>query len=460
MAIHEIHVAVFIRRLGFLVGLLPALPLGLPPDFVRKAWVTALPGTPTKMEFAPDGRLFIAGDDATVRIVKAGKLLPVPFVNAPAVKKGGSIRGLALDPEFATSPWVYLFFFHTLPTGQNEQRVSRFRASVVNPDMAEVGSEQVIMPGIAGTGHQGGGMYFGKDGMLYVATGSPGSQDLSVLGGKVLRLNPKAYPKVIPEDNPFVGRAGARPEIFALGLREPFSSSVDPATGEGYIHDVGGSAFEEVNKVVRGANYGHPKCEGLCGGTEFTAPFGLWANQGGSCIAGGTFYRGRRFPPAYEGSFFASDETKKKILWRGAKGKFTDWETTEGSVTEIRVGPDGALYWADRGRKTVFRTEYTGPVAIADRDRVTSASLPEPISRVIRAATGESLRFASSALRPGLSLRVFDLGGRPVGGRIADPSPTWNPREHAAGPGTYYYLLESVSPGGETALKRGTFFIL
>lgn len=394
-------------RMAFF-SLLPlmGLALALPPDFQRTAWVTGLPGTPTKMEFAPDGRLFVAGDDASVRVIKNGKLLPTPFVIAPAEKKGGSIRGMALDPDFPGNGYVYLFYAHPLATGGNEQRITRFKTSAANPDVAEAGSEQVILDRIAGNGHLGGGLFFGRDGMLYAATGSPGSQDLANLGGKVLRLNPSAYPAVIPTDNPFVGKAGARPEIYALGLREPFSSAVDPFTGEGYINDVGGSKFEEVNRIVKGANYGYPDCEGVCGNGKFENPWGNWAHAGGSCIAGGTFYRGDRFPAKYQGTYFASDETRKRIVWRNAAGSFADWETTEGSVTDMRVGPDGALYWADRGRKTIYRTIYTGPTGLAVSGSASATALLE------------SKRGAHRTSAPGARFRLGTGSWREARGKV------------------------------------------
>ena len=151
------------------------------------------------------------------------------------------LLGIAFDPNYATNRYVYLYYTRATPSIKN--RVSRFTASVANPDLVTAGSEVVLLddiPSDAGN-HNGGAVHFGLDGKLSIATGDGGqtsanSQSLATLAGKLLRLNPDG---TIPADNPFVGTAGARGEIWARGLRNPFTFGIDPTTGKIHINDVG-----------------------------------------------------------------------------------------------------------------------------------------------------------------------------------------------------------------------------
>ncbi len=170
------------------------------------------------------------------------------------------LLGVAFDPSFATNRFVYVYY--TRSTIPIKNRLSRFTASATNLDVAQTGSEVVLLdniPSDAGN-HNGGAIHFGRDGKLYVAIGDGGithtnAQDLGSLSGKLLRLNPDG---TIPFDNPFVSRAGARGEVWAYGLRNPFTFAVQPGTGTIFINDVGEASWEEINLGAAGANYGWP----------------------------------------------------------------------------------------------------------------------------------------------------------------------------------------------------------
>src|SRR5262249_40471258 len=161
----------------------------LPTGFTETPLTTALT-VPTAMTFAPDGRLFVAEQGGTLRVIKNGMLLTQPFVTVQTVPTAGTERGLlgvAFDPAFATNNFVYVYYTAASPTIHN--RVSRFVAS---GDVAVAGSEQQILnlPDLGPTNHNGGAIHFGPDGKLYVAVGDnangANSQSLATPLGKIL----------------------------------------------------------------------------------------------------------------------------------------------------------------------------------------------------------------------------------------------------------------------------------
>src|SRR5882762_8594737 len=151
--------------------------------------------SPTAMEFAPDGRLFVAEQAGHLRVIKNGSLLPTDFVTLSVTSNSErGLLGIAFDPNFATNGFVYLYY--TRAASPIKNRVSRFTASVSNPDVAQANSELVILDNIASDAgnHNGGAIHFGLEGKLYVAVGDGGadssnSQSLGTLSGKLLRLN-------------------------------------------------------------------------------------------------------------------------------------------------------------------------------------------------------------------------------------------------------------------------------
>lgn len=228
----------------------------------------------TAIELSPDGRIFVCEQAGNLRIISSNALLPTPFLTLSVNNSSErGLLGVTLDPQFTTNRFLYVYY--TTPSSQN--RVSRFRASISNPNIAEAGSETVLLefPSPAGN-HNGGALHFGGDSMLYVAVGDgaqgSNAQSLSNLHGKILRINPKNFPNIIPADNPFVSTSGARGEIWSYGLRNPFTFSFDPVSGVFHINDVGQSTYEEINLGRKGANFGWPTCEGNCSTSGFDNP--------------------------------------------------------------------------------------------------------------------------------------------------------------------------------------------
>jgi len=316
------------------------------------------------MEFALDGRLFVAQQSGHLRVIKNGSLLPADFVTlSVASNSERGLLGIAFDPNFASNGFVYVYYTRSASPIKN--RVSRFTASASNPDVAQANSELVILDNIASDAgnHNGGAIHFGLDGKLYVAVGDGGSnasnsQSLGTLSGKLLRINSNG---TIPSDNPFVATAGARGEIWALGLRNPYTFAGDPLTGKIHINDVGQSSWEEINLAIKGANYGWPTCEGMnCGSNpNFTNPIYTYSHSVGQAITGGAFYRAGRFPAQYDGSYFFADYLGGWIKRLDMNNQVTDFWNPQNGPVDLKVGLDGALYYLSIFNASVYKIDIT-----------------------------------------------------------------------------------------------------
>jgi len=223
-------------------------------------------------------RLFVVEQGGRIRVVRGGKVLAQPFLDISSQVTSGGEQGLlsvAFAPDYASSGRFYVYF-----TDRSEdQRIVEYRRA--SADRADAGSAREIlrMPDDE-SNHNGGLLLFGPDGMLYVGTGDGGgggdehgrrgnAQNLGSLLGKILRIDPQASggrAYGIPSSNPFSGRQGARGEIYAYGLRNPWRFSFDRSTGDLSIGDVGQNEVEEIDFVRRGrgrgANFGWRPFEG------------------------------------------------------------------------------------------------------------------------------------------------------------------------------------------------------
>jgi glucose/arabinose dehydrogenase len=275
---------------------------------------------------APDGdsRLFIVEKGGTIRVVTGGALLPLPFLDISAqVSTGGEqgLLGLAFHPQYAVNG---RFVVHYTDAAGDTQ-VSEFRVSD-NPDVADAASEVSILEHDQPfPNHNGGQVLFGPDGYLYIMLGDGGSADdpggrgqsLADLLGSILRIDPlDGGGYAVPPDNPFVSTAGARPEIWSYGLRNPWRVAFDPATNDLYIADVGQTRWEEVNVADgagRGLNFGWnimegPECfqDASCDQDGLALPVLSYDHGEGCSITGGFVYRGAAIP-ALQGHYFYSD---------------------------------------------------------------------------------------------------------------------------------------------------------
>ncbi|MBX3246718.1 MAG: PQQ-dependent sugar dehydrogenase [Myxococcales bacterium] len=217
----------------------------------------------------------------------------------------GGLLGVALHPDFARNRWVFVSYTARV-AGRLTSRVSRFEASTSGDRLLTASERVVLEVAQPAANHNGGHVAFGPDGMLYVALGDGGgandpfrtSQDLGSLLGKILRLDVGRIPYAIPADNPFRGVSGARAEIWAYGLRNPWRFSFDRATGALYAGDVGQDEREEINLIVRGGNYGWSLREGTrclragCERDGLIDPVVEYGRDAGISVTGGYVYRG------------------------------------------------------------------------------------------------------------------------------------------------------------------------
>lgn len=239
--------------------------------------------------------------------------------------------GMAFHPKYKENGEFFVFYTDKKATLQNV--VSRFRVSKDDPNKADpVFEEEILRVSHAFWNHDGGTICFGPDGYLYIALGDGGSandphengQNLKTLLGKILRIDVdhkdagKKY--AIPQDNPFVGKANARAEIWAYGLRNVWRMSFDRKTGKFWAADVGQNLYEEINLITGGGNYGwnlresfHPfGIKGVGPRKDMIDPIWEYHHDIGKSITGGHVYRGTRFP-SLEGHYLYADYVTYKI---------------------------------------------------------------------------------------------------------------------------------------------------
>lgn len=356
-----IIVPVFLLISGVFFSLAAAT---LPTGFVE----TQIGGlsSPTAMDFAPDGRLFVCQQGGDLRVIKNGVLLPAVFLHLNVDSSGErGLLGVTFDPNFASNNFVYVYY--TVPGSPPHNRVSRFTA---NGDVVMPGSEVQLLNLdnlSSASNHNGGAIHFGPDGKMYIAVGEnanpSNSQTLANLLGKVLRINADG---TIPSNNPFFNTAGARKEIWALGLRNPFTFAFQAGTARMFINDVGQSTWEEINDGIAGSNYGWPTTEGPTSNPSFRSPIFAYQHGGtsttGCAITGGAFYNPAtvQFPSGYVGKYFFADLCTGWIrLLDPTNNTAADFATGISNPVDLKVSTDGSLYYLSIGSGAVFRVQYS-----------------------------------------------------------------------------------------------------
>src|SRR3954451_2526452 len=355
----------------------PASRAAAPPDFQTSLVVGDGLNGPSGFDIAPDGRVFILERSGKIKIVKNGQLLPTPFADLPSEDTGDrGLIGIAFDPDYGLLNH-YVYFYYTGHDLLNH--LVRFSAE------GDVGTEgpfelfHTTSP--SHLLHVGGSIRFGPDGKLYFAVGDngngPNAQDLSSPHGKILRINKDGS---TPDDNPFAGDSGKLGAIWAYGMRNPWRFQFDSATGRLYDGDVGDFGWEEINRIVKGGNYGWPLNEGPCNTNcnGFTDPSFAYPHNGeSSAITAGPVYRKDMFPPEYQGDFFFGDYARGFIRnadldGNGDVSAVHEFDEQAGSVVDFKVAPDGSLYYITYYPGALYRISYNSqshlPVASASAD--------------------------------------------------------------------------------------------
>lgn len=358
------------------------------PYTIRPAFPNLSFANPTSLEELPDGRMLVSEIDGNVFTFR--KDSQTPERDLLLNLGGGKIWHATAGPSFGVKWQLYVCY-----SKDGTSYVSRFNISGTTADAR---SEEVILTWPAG-GHNGGCLQFGTDGMLYISTGDgsgpnppdgrTAAQDVSNLFGCVLRIDIRMKDKgknyAVPADNPFVDLDGARPEIWAYGLRNPWKFGVDRKTGDIFAADNGWESWEMVHRIVRGGNCGWPIMEGRAvlrsevtqGPTPIRPPVKDHSHTEANSVIGGPIYRGSKLPEL-DGTFIYGDYITGTIwgLQSDGKDSYTHQVLvdTDQRITAFTEGSAGELF--------VLDYDYTGqiyeliPSGLADK----SANFPKLLS--------------------------------------------------------------------------------
>lgn len=327
-------------------------------------------------------RLFVVEQGGRIRVVRGGRVLERPFLDITGRVQSGGEQGLlsmAFAPDYARSRRFYVYYTDR----DGDTRVVEYRRGS-SPDRANPRSaRQVLFQDQPESNHNGGLLLFGPDDLLYVGLGDGGgggdqhgrignAQDLGTLLGKILRIDPRrtrGRPYRIPRDNPFVGRAGAKPAIYSYGLRNPWRFSFDRRTGDLSIGDVGQNAFEEIDFVRRGqgagANFGWRAWEGnsryddSLNAPNHVRPVLTYGRDRGCSVTGGYVIRDRRL--------------------RAQRGRYVYGDFCEGRLLTARLRPGGA---SDRSSLGGLRVSSLSSFGEDSRGRIYVVSLAGPVYRL------------------------------------------------------------------------------
>ena len=339
---------------------------------------------PVDIQHAGDGsgRLFVVEQRGSIRIVRSGQLRAQSFLDIAALVVSGGERGLlgvAFHPRYASSG---RFFVNYTRAGDGATVIAAYRVSAANPDVADAASAQILLTiPQPFANHNGGALRFAPDGYLYIGMGDGGSgndpgnraQDRFNLLGKILRIDVDGgFPYAIPASNPFASGAEGSPEIWAVGLRNPWKFAFDRATGVFFVGDVGQDRFEEIHRfdaaAGAGSNLGWRVMEGLhctgltgpvpCFDPSLSLPIIEYSHSAGCSVTGGNVYRGEAVP-GLAGRYVYGDFCSGRI-WSAGQDRSGAWiprEIGSAGMAISAFGEDeaGELYFADYGRGEIRR---------------------------------------------------------------------------------------------------------
>ncbi len=314
---------------------------------------------PWALAFLPDGRILVTERPGRLRIVAPDGSLSAPLGGVPAVaaRGQGGLLDVALDPRFAENRLVYLSFSDPAENGDAGTAVARGRLGEGRLEDVQVIYRQE--PKVRSAGHFGSRLVFRRDGTLFVTQGdrqrfSERAQDLSQGIGKIVRI---ASDGSIPRDNPFVGREGARPEIWSYGHRNVQAAALHPGTGALWTIEHGARGGDELNHPEAGKNYGWPV---ITYGVDYSGkPIGEGSAKEGMeppvyywdpviAPSGMIFYTGDAFPEWRGNILVGSMQPGRLVRLVLEDGRVAREERYLGDLRErirdVQQGPDGMIY--------------------------------------------------------------------------------------------------------------------
>ena len=314
-------------------------------DLSVSVWSEGL-RVPWSLVFLPDGRALVSERNGAIRLIDTeGRLQEEPLIRLSVHHEGeGGLMGLALHPEFPQKPWLYAMHTHR----EGRTLTNRVVRLIVTDDRARL--DRTIVEGIPGARfHNGGRIAFGPDGYLYITTGEifdrAIAQDVENLGGKILRVDESG---TIPADNPFENA------VYSLGHRNPQGLAWHPESGalfsseHGPSGEVGFGAFDEINVIKKGGNYGWPLAVGAVSDSRFIDPIIAWPDVSVP-PAGMAFWQGDLYVATLRSQALLRvhlDRSGDRYRAVGIDRLFATGEHAGlyGRLRDVTVGPDGALY--------------------------------------------------------------------------------------------------------------------
>jgi glucose/arabinose dehydrogenase len=338
---------------------------------------------PWSIAFLPNGDWLITERPGRLRIVRNGKLLPQAVEGTPRAftSTQAGLLEVALHPNFATNRFLYLSY--SKPGVADESTTALVRGRFENDRLTDV--KELFLSVSSGRNHYGGKIAFDRNGYLWLTLGdrqvppegkleAHPAQDLSNHHGKLIRLHDDGR---VPADNPFVGRAGAKAEIWSYGHRNMQGIAIHPVTGDVWTNEHGPQGGDELNLELPGRNYGWPVIgfgvnyttgAAIHSGTHrdgMEQPRHVWVPSIG--VSGATFYTGDRFPD-WRGNLFVGGMAGQQLVRLTIDGQRVtgreDLVRQRGRIRDVRQGPDGLIYLVTDNREgqptPIYRLE---PVA-------------------------------------------------------------------------------------------------
>jgi uncharacterized repeat protein (TIGR03806 family) len=368
----------------------------LTPAFLSPVLLLQAPGEPD--------RFYVLEQGGKVRAMKAGDTTATDVLvyTGSDIVAGGELGllGMAFAPDWPQSRTAYIS--RTIPGGSTgyQSLITRIKSTDGGKTLDRATEQPVLQFEQPFANHNGGNIVFGPDGYLYLGFGDGGSggdpmgngQNLGTLLGKMLRIDVAGGATyVVPPDNPFVGDAKARGEIWAYGLRNPWRWSFDRQTGQLWAGDVGQNLWEEIDIITRGGNYGWNLREGKhCYGADPCPTAGLidpvwdYAHTDGVAVIGGYVYRGSAIPQLV-GTYLFADAGSGK-LWglfpSASDGSLAAQELLETGVnpSSFGEGADGELYLTDNGTGAIWKiVPGTQPGAIGFPQKLSQLGCMDPL---------------------------------------------------------------------------------